>query len=217
MEAGMDQDGCMIRKPWEFPFLAEPQEVGALRRVVGLHLKTWGLQRQTEVAQICVSELVANVIRHVGMSTPTSLRLSMSGTRLRVEVRDPDCRALPTLLSAGLEAESGRGMRLVDAMADRWGVLLGSDHKVTWCEIATDLSAPNGHSGGVRVARAEAMISLYGAVASPRAVNASRLSTAVARDAAIDVMVDLLHWMGAHGFDVDEVLDMAEVRFESGL
>jgi anti-sigma regulatory factor (Ser/Thr protein kinase) len=207
----------MVRKSWELPFLAEPQEVAALRRIVRLHLKAWGLPRQEEVAQLCVSELVANVIRHVGSGTPTALRLSMSGTYLRVEVRDPDSRALPTLVAVGPDAESGRGLALVDAMADRWGVLLGSDHKVTWCEIATDLSTPNGHSGGVRVTRAEAMISLYGAVASPRAVNASRLSVIVAKDAAIDVVVDLLHWMVAHGFDADDVLDMAQARFESGL
>ncbi|MEV4946068.1 ATP-binding protein [Streptomyces sp. NPDC053755] len=213
----MNQDECMIRKPWEFPFLAEPQEVSALRRIVRRHLRTWGLPQQTEVAQLCVSELVSNVIRHVGAGTPTALRLSMNGTYLRMEVRDPDARALPTLLSASPDAESGRGMTLVDAMADRWGVLLGSDHKWTWCEIATDLSTPSGHGGGVRVTRAEAMISLYGAVASPRSERASPLSMAVAKDAAIDVMVDLLHWMGAHGFDADEVLDIAEARFEAGL
>ncbi|WP_308368771.1 ATP-binding protein [Streptomyces sp. ISL-36] len=207
----------MVRKSWEFPFLAEPAEVAALRRIVRLHLKAWGLPRQTEVAQVCVSELVANVIRHVGVGTPTALRLSMRGTYLRLEVRDPDSRALPTLVAVDPDSESGRGMALVNAMADRWGVLLGSDHKVTWCEIATDLSTPNGHAGGVRVTRAEAMICLYGAVASPRAVNASRLSGAVAKDAAIDVIVDLLHWMVAHGFDADDVLDMAQARFESGV
>ncbi|MBT2367017.1 ATP-binding protein [Streptomyces sp. ISL-10] len=213
----MNEDGCMIRKSWELPFLAEPKEVAVLRRILRLHLKAWGLPRQTEVAQLCVSEIVANVIRHVGAGTPTALRLSMSGTYLRVEVRDPDSRALPTLVAVGPDSESGRGMALVDAMADRWGVLLGSDHKVTWCEIATDLSTPNGHAGGVRVTRAEAMISIYGAVASPRAVNASRLSVAVAKDTAIDVIVDLLHWMVVHGFDADDVLDMAQARFESGL
>ncbi|MFB7866758.1 ATP-binding protein [Streptomyces sp. NPDC056069] len=213
----MNDDGCMQRKPWELPFLAEAREVAALRRIVRLHLKAWGLQRQTGAAQLCVSELVANVIRHVGPGTPTSLRLSMNGTHLRIEVSDPDCRALPTLLATSPDTEAGRGLVLVDAVADRWGVLLGSDRKVTWCEITTDLISPNGHGGGVRVTRAEAMISLYGAVASPRAVNASRLSAAVAKDAAIDVMVDLLHWMGAHGYDVDDVLDMAQTRFEAGL
>ncbi|MFE4591253.1 ATP-binding protein [Streptomyces laurentii] len=215
MEDGMVEDGCMIRRPWELPFKAEAEEVAALRRIVRLHLKSWGLPRQTGTAQLCVSELVSNVIRHVGPGTPTFLRLSMNGTYLRIEVRDPDCDSLPTLVAATPDAESGRGLALVDAMADRWGVLLGSDRKVTWCEIATDLRTPNGHTGGARVTRAEAMISLYGAVASPRAIDASRLCVAVAKDAAIDVIVDLLHWMGAHGYDPDDVLDLATARFES--
>ncbi|GAA2798994.1 ATP-binding protein [Streptomyces showdoensis] len=213
----MGDDGCMVRRPWELPFLAEAKEVAALRRIVRLHLKMWGLPRQVGVAQLCVSELVTNVILHVGPRTPTALRLSMNGTYLRIEVRDPDCRALPTLVAAGPGSDSGRGLALVDAMADRWGVLLGADRKVTWCEIATDLMSPNGHGGGVRVTRAEAMISLYGTVASPRAVSASRLSAAVAKDAAIDVIVDLLHWSGAHGYDADDVLDMAQMRFEAGM
>lgn len=212
----MNDDGCMVRKPWELSFLAEPHEVAGLRRVVRLHLKLWGLLRQIETAQLCVTELVTNVIRHVGVGTPTSLRLLMNGTYLRIEVSDPECRMLPTMSTAGPEAESGRGLALVDRITDRWGVLLGASRKVTWCEIATDLTAPNGHSGGMRVTRAEAMISLYGAVASPRAVNASRLATAVAKDAAIDVIVDLLCWMGAHGYDVDDALDVAQVRFEAG-
>ncbi|MGA5064965.1 ATP-binding protein [Streptomyces exfoliatus] len=212
----MNDDGCMVRQPWEISFLAEPNEVAGLRRVVRLHLKLWGLSRQIEAARLCVTELVTNVIRHVGVGTPTSLRMSMNGTYLRIEVRDPECHMLPTMSTTGPEAEFGRGLALVNGIADRWGVLLGTDRKVTWCEIATDLTAPNGHSGGMRVTRAEAMISLYGAVASPRAVNASRLATAVAKDAAIDVIVDLLCWMGAHGYDVDDALDAAQVRFEAG-
>ncbi|MEV7373040.1 ATP-binding protein [Streptomyces sp. NPDC090301] len=207
----------MVRRPWELSFAAEPQEVAGLRRVVRLHLKFWGLPRQVEVAQLCVSELVTNVIRHVGRGTPTRLRLSMNGTYLRIEVSDPGRDALPARVADVTDADWGRGMVLVEEAADRWGVLLGTDHKVTWCEIATDLRAPDGHGGGMRVERAESMISLYGAVASPRAVNASKLATAVAKAAVVDVIVDLLHWMEAHGYDADDVLDAAQARFDAGL
>ncbi|WP_338495993.1 ATP-binding protein [Streptomyces sp. SJL17-4] len=213
----MNEDGCMKRRPWELPFLAEAREVAALRRIMRLHLKLWGLSRQVEAARLCVSELVTNVIRHVGAGTPTSLRLSMNGTYLRIEVRDPECRALPTLITGVDDAESGRGLALVSGIADRWGVMLGDDHKVAWCEIATDLTSPQGHISSMAVTRAEGMISLCGAVASPRAATGSRLATAVAKDAAIDVIVDLMHWMDAHGYDVDDVLDVARVRFDAGL
>ncbi|MGW8602423.1 ATP-binding protein [Streptomyces sp. NPDC055893] len=207
----------MVRKPWELSFPAEPREVAGLRRVVRLHLKLWGLPRQSEVAQLCVSEMVTNVIRHVGPGTPTKIRLSMNETYLRIEVSDSNPHALPSLTTDGPDPESGRGLMLVEGTADRWGVLLGTDHKVTWCEIATDLVAPDGHGGGARVERAESMISLYGAVASSPAANASRLATAVGKEAAVDLIVDLLHWIEAHGYDADDVLDAAQMRYDAGL
>ncbi|GAA1375876.1 hypothetical protein GCM10009612_73270 [Streptomyces beijiangensis] len=36
------QETCMTRKPWDLAFLAEPQEVAALRRIVRTHLGLWG-------------------------------------------------------------------------------------------------------------------------------------------------------------------------------
>ncbi|MFF5784040.1 ATP-binding protein [Streptomyces sp. NPDC012693] len=204
----------MAREPWELSFLAEPRDLAGLRRIVRLHLKGWGLSRQCPAAELCVSELVTHVIRHVGAGAPTSLRLSMNGTYLRIEVRDPG-RHAPQLTAAEPDTEEGRGLALVDAMAARFGVLVVADHKVTWCEVATDLTASDGHRGSVYVTRAEAVIFLYEAVASPRATTASwsRPATAVAKDAAMEVIVDLLHWVSAHGYDVDDVLDVAHLRF----
>lgn len=43
----------------------------------------------------------------------------------------------------------------------------------------------------------------------------SPLSVAVAQEAAIDVIADLLHWLRVHGLDADEALDRAQMRFES--
>lgn len=139
----------------------------------------------------------------------------MSGTHLRIEVHDPDTRALPTLVHAASDSEGGRGMALVDAIAERWGVQLRGDRKVTWCELATGLSSPDGHCGGARVTRAEAMLGLYGAARLPRTAVPNTLSVAVAEEAAIDVIADLLHWLRAHGCDADEALDRAQTHFEA--
>ncbi|MFJ6723327.1 ATP-binding protein [Streptomyces sp. NPDC091281] len=127
----------MPRKPWDLPFIAEPREIAGLRRVVRLHLALWGLHALTEDAQLCVSELASNVITHVGPGTPAILAVSMSGPHLRIELHDPDPRALPTLLSPTTDTEHGRGMTLIAALAVRWGVETGADHKVTWCELET--------------------------------------------------------------------------------
>jgi anti-sigma regulatory factor (Ser/Thr protein kinase) len=210
----MDCIAGVPRKSWSLPFTAEPQEVAALRRIMRLHLGLWGLHGVIDAAQLCVSELVSNVINHVGIGTPTTLVVSMSGNRVRIEVRDPDTRALPTLLDAAPEAESGRGMALVGAVTDRWGVQLQADQKVTWCELPTGLPSAEGHCGGARVSRVEALLSAYGCE-QQRLWPAGTGAVAVIEEAAIDVMVDVLHWLRAHGRDADEALDRAQTRFEA--
>lgn len=205
----------MSRKPWDLHFLAEPEEVAGLRRVLRVHLGLWGLGDLVDAAQLCVSELVSNVITHVGPGTPTTLAVSMKGTRLRIEVHDPDTRALPTLLSEDVNSEAGRGMELITSMADRWGVQLLADQKVTWCELATALVTRNGHVAAPGVSRAEALLGLYAGAKQAGDSKPSRLSTALAEEAVIDVITDFLHWLRAHGCDEEEILDRAQQRFDS--
>ncbi|MBZ9644126.1 ATP-binding protein [Streptomyces sp. PSKA30] len=205
----------MQRKQWDLAFLAAPEEVAALRRVLRIHLGIWGLHDITDAAQLCMSELVANVIKHVGQGTPATLEVSLKGTHLRIAVNDPDTRALPTLVAAATDSEAGRGMALIDAVADRWGVQVHGDRKVTWCELATGLTSPNGHVGGAGVTRAEAVLDVYTTARPPRERSSSRLSVALAEEAAIDVITDFLHWLRAHGSDPDEALDRAQTRFEA--
>ncbi|MFE9568581.1 ATP-binding protein [Streptomyces sp. NPDC006692] len=204
----------MRRKPWDLPFSAEPHEVAGLRRVLRLHLAIWGLADVVEAAQMCVTEMVTNVIQHVGVGTPATLAVSMSDTRLRIEIHDPDTRALPTLLAAQEESVSGRGMAIVDALALCWGVILRTDSKVVWCELATDLATAGGHVGGPRVARAEQCLSRYDSVRQVRSSGQGRLSVAVAEEAAVGLIVDVLHWLRAHGCDADDALVRAQMHFE---
>lgn len=214
---------CVRREPWVHLFAAQPRELSELRRMLKIRLILWGLPDHVEVAQLCVSELVTNVIRHIGEGTPATLRMGFREPYLRLEVEDPDTRALPTLLAASSALESGRGIALVDALTDhRWGVFLREDSKVVWCELATtDEPATQDQKGGPGGARAEALLNLYGLWQTPqnRALFGERsmLSGAAAEEAAIGVMADLLHWLHAHGYDPDEVLDRAQTHFEAGL
>ncbi|MEU6682607.1 ATP-binding protein [Streptomyces sp. NPDC046832] len=204
----------MPRKPWDIVFTAEPAEVAALRRIMRLHLGVWGLQHLVDDAQLCVSELVSNVITHVGPGTPATLAVSMKSKHLRIEVHDADTRALPTLRDADTDAEQGRGMALVDAVADRWGVLLCADRKITWCELATRLPAADGHVQASSVMRAETMLRHYAAAKQPqRSVGVSRLTSTVMEEMVIAAIADFLHWFQAHGRDVDDMLDRAQMRY----
>ncbi|MER5993083.1 ATP-binding protein [Streptomyces viridosporus] len=207
----------MTRKPWGVEFTAHPEEVAVLRRAVRLRLVAWGLHELVDTAQLCVSELVSNIVTHVGIGTPGSLGISMNGTHLRIEVRDPDTRALPTLVAAEVDAEGGRGMALVDALADRWGVRLHEDHKVTWCELVAVLAVPEGYVGGARGAKAARALSSYGESEPCTTIRRSRLGSMAAGATAIDVIADLLHWLWAHGHDADDILDRAQTRFEAEL
>ncbi|MFF9321091.1 ATP-binding protein [Streptomyces sp. NPDC014735] len=211
-------DGCRFgvdRKAWDLAFLAEAEELAGLRRVMRLHLELWGLSEVVHAAQVCVTEMVANVIKHVGPGTPSRLAVSVNGGRLRVEVCDPDLQRLPMLITTAGKGEVGRGMALVDGFADCWGVILRGDSKVTWCELATGLRTPTDHVGGPQVAKAEALLGLFGMTAlsvdSPR----ERLSLAAGEEMAIDLIVDLLHWFRAHGYDPDDALERAQVHFEA--
>ncbi|MEV6765258.1 ATP-binding protein [Streptomyces sp. NPDC051105] len=211
--------GRVGREPWLHEFTARPKEVAQLRRMLRLRLILWGFPDHVDAAQICVSELVSNVIQHVGEGTPATLRMAITDPYLRVEVEDPDPRALPTLLAASNVLESGRGMALVDAVTDhRWGVVLRGNSKAVWCEFAVDGSACS-RTSGPRVTRGEAILELYGSGSLPRgravAESASLLSMAAAEEAAIEVMADVLHWLCAHGHDPDDVLDRAQTQFEA--
>jgi len=85
--------------------------------------------------ELCVTELVTNVIRHLGEGTPVRVRIALADGRIRVQVTDPDPRALPVLLHATESDESGRGLALLDAVAARWGVEQGEADKTVWCEV----------------------------------------------------------------------------------
>ncbi|MEU4146231.1 ATP-binding protein [Streptomyces parvulus] len=205
----------MVRTAYVVKFTAVEEEVAQLRHDVRRQLEGWGLRRLVDDAQLCVGELVANVVTHVGAGTPATLSVILSGPFLRIEVADPDPRTLPTLVAADVEAEGGRGMALVAAVTDRWGVSLLGDGKVTWCEIVAEPGPGASSPGGLRAARAEAMIDLYSGAAPSSRSDRGRLRVAEAEEAAIFIITDLLHWLRAHGRDADDALDRAQMRFEN--
>ncbi|MEU6660590.1 ATP-binding protein [Streptomyces sp. NPDC046821] len=114
----------------EVELLAVPKAVPEVREALRRHLGGGCAE-----VQLCVSELLGNVIRHVGEGTPVRVWVGRVEAGVRVEVTDPDPRVLPVLLRATAEDESGRGLVLLDAVARRWGVEQGPASKTVWCEV----------------------------------------------------------------------------------
>lgn len=105
-----------------------------MRNIVRSLLRDWGLADLTDAVELGVSELVSNVVRHVP-DRRCVLLVQRRKSVVRVEVSDgsPD---LPLVtLHPPLDGEGGRGLLLVDAVADKWGVQPRPDGgKTVWFE-----------------------------------------------------------------------------------
>ena len=107
------------------------------RRFVGTRLQSWDSASVTDIAVLLTSEIVTNAVLHAGPHdslTATVLNLSQSDGVTRVEVVDANV-PLPVVGDRNLDRKSGRGLLLLDALADSWGVTAGGDGKLVWFEV----------------------------------------------------------------------------------
>jgi hypothetical protein len=124
-----------VTRPFVLELLALPKAVPEVRRSVREHLGV-----PCPEVELCVSELLTNVIAHVGEGTPVTVRLVLGQDgRVRVEVTDPVPHAWLIARSPGEDDETGRGLLLLDAVARRWGVWLTPAGKTVWCELRPEL------------------------------------------------------------------------------
>ncbi|MEV6951204.1 ATP-binding protein [Streptomyces sp. NPDC051183] len=105
-----------------------------MRRILRMFLAEWDIAELTDAAELALTELVANVVRHVpGRGCAVLILRRPEG--LRVEVTD-GCPHPPRVTRGRkhLLAEDGRGMLLVEAVADRWGTEPRPTGKTVWFE-----------------------------------------------------------------------------------
>lgn len=115
---------------------AESRAARLARQVTRDVLHGWRLTGLEDAAQLIVSELVSNAVRHAQIRGPAvGLRLCVAGGALRIEVHDSDPR-LPRARAAGPLAESGRGLLILDALASAWGAGTVGRGKAVWAELA---------------------------------------------------------------------------------
>ncbi|WP_206432356.1 ATP-binding protein [Streptomyces sp. ADI92-24] len=121
-----------------FTVLLSPTRRGArlARLLTVAHLGLWGLP--LESAAHIVAELAANASVH-GRVPGRNFQLRLTahpGTLLRIEVTDTRGDRLPAPSTPADDAESGRGLLIVEALADRWGVVPGLvPRKTVWAEL----------------------------------------------------------------------------------
>lgn len=121
---------------------ADPAEVGRARRWARSRLEGSGIRNDEPLAEtliLLISELVTNAVVHTGC--PAVLRMLFgptgapgAGGTVRVEVADASARP-PKQRHAEGDDTNGRGLELVDGLADRWGWMPEGTGKQIWCEV----------------------------------------------------------------------------------
>nr|WSY52151.1 ATP-binding protein [Streptomyces sp. NBC_00886] len=132
-----------------FSVLLSPTPRGArlARLFAAEQLRSWGLP--LDPAEHIVAELAANAATH-GRVPGRDFRLTLYvvGDTLRIEVTGTRDDRVPHPQHPASDAESGRGLLLVDALADRWGVAPGlRPRKTVWAEVALPPHSRNPCSG----------------------------------------------------------------------
>jgi anti-sigma regulatory factor (Ser/Thr protein kinase) len=119
-----------------------PRAVRASRQWVRETLNRWRLTDAAEPAESLVSELVTNAIRHAEDGASVVVLLMYAAGKVRMEVRDHDPLNLPLVKTPGPLDASGRGLVLVEALSDHWGVRVTDSGKSVWCELTASPRIP---------------------------------------------------------------------------
>jgi anti-sigma regulatory factor (Ser/Thr protein kinase) len=97
-------------------------------------MRAWAAPHDHDDVALLVTELVTNVVDHVGGEAVMTLELTLAGDWLRIAVADGSS-VRPVVRALDSDNPRGRGLRLIQAIADRWG---SEDHrggKRVWLEL----------------------------------------------------------------------------------
>ncbi|MEU1438700.1 ATP-binding protein [Streptomyces sp. NPDC005786] len=116
------------------------------RRLAVHQLDEWGVPYGSELSDdvaVIVAELATNAVVHGSVpGRDFELRLTIGAAGLRIEVSDARGDRRPEACEREPGAEAGRGLRLVEALAEKWGVAERVVGKTVWAECRTGGFAP---------------------------------------------------------------------------
>jgi anti-sigma regulatory factor (Ser/Thr protein kinase) len=114
----------------------EPSSAGLVRNRVGADLARQGVDASCiDEVVLVVSELVGNAVRHAGSAKgELAICWDLDASGVRVEVTDASTKQLVRRTPSATDP-SGRGLQIIDAMSDDWGVVPLRDGKRVWAHI----------------------------------------------------------------------------------
>ncbi|MBO8197073.1 ATP-binding protein [Streptomyces smyrnaeus] len=121
-----------------FELPAHTASVARARARLRSKLQHWGFPEELgHTAQLVISEFVTNAVLHTD-TVRIRCRIHLDSERLRIEVSDEGAQnCAPQPRSATLDEVNGRGLQLVGALAQRWGVSAHGTRcgRVVWAEL----------------------------------------------------------------------------------
>ncbi|MDN3021770.1 ATP-binding protein [Streptomyces sp. S.PB5] len=112
---------------------ADLRAVPEVRRALRELLRHWGRPGRSEIAELLTSELVTNALVHTDHDAVLTATVGPGG--LRVEVRDFVARRPRLRVPNADDGTHGRGLVLVQSLADAWGVRAHGVGKAVWFEL----------------------------------------------------------------------------------
>ncbi|MEV8017823.1 ATP-binding protein [Streptomyces sp. NPDC086554] len=136
----MERTTSPLPREIEWRLSRDPRSVGRSRSLLAEQARAWKVPDDVaDTAVLLLSELMTNAVRHgrVPAGREVGARCVLDGNVFRVEVADAS-DVLPCPRQAGPDDESGRGLALVELLADAWGSYprpygIG---KTVWIELA---------------------------------------------------------------------------------
>jgi anti-sigma regulatory factor (Ser/Thr protein kinase) len=119
----------------------DPESSARCRRFLRSAFGHWGLDEGLDDAQLLVSELCSNVIRHAGTTMVVTARWAPDERLVRVSVHDGSAR-MPSVQAPSDVSSSGRGLRIVSGVARRWGSHPSALGKTVWFELGVGVPRP---------------------------------------------------------------------------
>ncbi len=130
--AAGDGSGQVIRAPWSAASVAQ------VRHALVLDLEARQLPEQLiDEAEIVVSELVANAVRHATPLTDGTMRVKwkVRGTIVEIDVTDGGGTTSPRPAPRTVWSPTGRGLRIVRSLAHEWGVIEDRGAVTVWASL----------------------------------------------------------------------------------
>ncbi|MEU8569202.1 ATP-binding protein [Streptomyces pathocidini] len=121
-------------------YTPNPRSVSLARRRAARLVREWGHPDLVDGAALLVSELATNALLHGCLRDRLfRVRIALTPTAVRIEVSDPRGERLPLTRRPADDESFGRGLLLVDQLADRWGTSSRSPGpgKTVWAELGT--------------------------------------------------------------------------------